>query len=106
MFKSMCVRDLRVYAEPLGGEVLHYRDASKLRADAVVMLTDGRWGAVEVELDVLGSDPAAARLLKLRDKVDTEQMGEPSFLAILTLAGEAYQRRDGVFVIPIGTLGP
>lgn len=106
MFKSMCARDLRVYTEALDGEVLHYRDASRLRADAVILLPDGRWGALAAELDVLGSEPAAARLLKLRDKVDTEQMGEPSFLAILTLSGAAYRRRDGVLVIPLAVLGP
>lgn len=106
LFKSMCVRDLRVYADPLGGQVLHYRDSSRLKTDAVIILNDGRWGACEIELDVLDSEPAAARLLKLRDKVDTEHTGEPSFLAVLTLSGRAYQRRDGVHVIPVAALGP
>ena len=106
LFKSMCVRDLRIYAGRLDGEVLHYRDASRLKADAVILLNDGRWGAVEIVLDVLGNDPAASRLLKLRDKVSPEQAGDPSFLMILTLSGEAYRRKDGICVVPIGCLGP
>lgn len=106
LFKSMCVRDLRVYADVLDGEVLHYRDASKLKTDAVILLHDGRWGAVEIVLDLLGNDPAVTRLLKLRDKVDTEAAGEPAFLMVLTLSGEAYRRKDGVYVVPVGCLGP
>ena len=104
LFKCACLRDLRVYAGCLDGEVLHYRDASGLKADAVVMLPDGRWAACEMALDVLGSEPAAARLLKLRDKVDTGELGLPSFLAVLTLSGEAHVRKDGVMVIPISVL--
>lgn len=106
LFKSTCARDLRTYAGLLDGQLLHYRDARRLKADSVVILPDGRWAAFEMELDVLASEPAVSRLLKLRDKVDTEQMGEPSFLAVLTLSGSAYRRRDGVHVIPISVLGP
>lgn len=105
LFKSMCVRDLRVYAGVLDGTVLHYRDASKLKADAVILLNDGRWGAIEIVLDVLGNDPAASRLLKLRDKIHTGEAGEPSFLMILTLSGEAYRRADGIYVVPVACLG-
>jgi hypothetical protein len=49
-------------------------------------------------------DDAAANLRKLRDKVDTENMNAPSFLAVVTGTGFAYTRDDGVHVIPIGCL--
>ena len=35
LFESMCVRDLRVFAESLDGTVYHYRDKSGLECDAV-----------------------------------------------------------------------
>ena len=104
LFESLCVRDLRVYAEALRGEVRHYRDSSGLEADAVIHLRDGRWAAVEVKLASEESiEEAAAHLRLLADKVRSR---EPEFLMVLTATGVAYRREDGVFVVPLGCLEP
>ncbi len=104
LFESLCDRDLRVYAEAIDGQVFHYRDASGLEADAVICLNDGRWAAVEVKLGSKEIEEAAAHLLKLKDRVNTEKMREPSFLMILTGTEIAYRREDGIYVVPIGCL--
>lgn len=104
LFESLCARDLRVYAEAIDGQVFHYRDSSDLEADAVVCLNDGRWAAIEVKLGSREIEEAAAHLLRLREKIDTDKMSEPSFLMILTGTEFAYRREDGVFVVPIDCL--
>lgn len=106
LFESLCVRDLRAYASALRGEVYHYRDKTGLEADAVVVLSDGRWGAVEVKLGQKQIDEGAAHLLKLAERIDTAKEGAPSFLMVLTGQQAAYRRDDGVLVVPITTLAP
>lgn len=105
-FESMCLRDLRVYAGPLGGRVGFFTTSNDFEIDLVVELDDGRWGAFEVKTGSMGHDRAARNLLKLADKVDTSITGEPSFLAVLTGTGIGYTREDGVHIVPIGCLGP
>ncbi|MCF0201709.1 MAG: ATP-binding protein [Bacteroidales bacterium] len=105
-FETLCVRDLRVYADALDGTVYHYRDKNELECDAVLHLRNGKYGLIEVKLggDELINEGAAS-LLKLADKIDTERMKKPSFLMVLTGIGEyAYCREDGVLVVPIGAL--
>ena len=104
LFESLCVRDLRIYADAADGDVFHYRDKSGLEADAVVQLRDGRWGAIEVKMGASKIDEAAKNLIELRNKVDTVKMQEPSFLMVLTAAAVGYTRPDGVHVVPIGCL--
>lgn len=104
LFESLCDRDMRIYAEANDGEVFHYRDKSGLEADAVIVLADGRWAAVEVKLGSKEIEEAAKHLIMLKNKVNTDKMKEPSFLMILTGTEIAYQRSDGVFVVPIGCL--
>jgi predicted AAA+ superfamily ATPase len=106
LFESLAVRDLRVYSQPLGAELFHYRDNKGLEIDVIISLADGRWAAIEVKLGTAWIDDAAGHLLQLVEKVDAEKIGKPTFLAVLTSTGSAYQRRDGVLVLPIGTLGP
>lgn len=106
LFESLVVRDLRVYAQARDGDVLHYRDDSGLEVDAVVRTRDHRWAAFEVKLGAHRIDEGAANLIRFRDRVDTERMQEPGALAVITGTGYAYQRPDGVSVIPIGHLGP
>lgn len=106
LFESMAVRDLRVYAQTLKGEVFHYRDATGLEADAVIVLRDGRWGLVEVKLGASLVDEGAANLLKLAGRIDRDAMGAPSFLLVITPAHYAYRRPDGVYVVPLGCLKP
>ena len=106
IFENLCIRDLRVYADSLDGQIYHYRDKSGLECDAVIHLRNGDYGLIEIKL---GGDKlieeGAKSLLKLSDKIDTTKMKKPSFLMILCgVAPFAYQRKDGVFVVPIGCL--
>ena len=107
-FESIAVRDLRVYADALVGEVFHYRDSSGLECDAVLHLRDGRYALTEIKLG--GADnieKAAFSLKELSNKIDSDKMKLPSFLMVLTGIGQyAYQRKDGVYVVPIGCLKP
>jgi predicted AAA+ superfamily ATPase len=104
LFESLCIRDLRVYAQAIDGEVFHYRDKSGLEADAIVHLKDGRWGAIEVKMGAKEIETAAENLKTLREKVNVDKMREPSFLMVLTAAELAYRRADGVYIVPIGCL--
>lgn len=106
-FETLCVRDLRVYADALDGEVHHYRDKSGLECDAVLHLRNGKYGLIEIKLGGDELISAGAETLKeLSDKIDTTKMKAPSFLMVLTGTGDfAYRREeDGVFVVPIGCL--
>lgn len=105
-FETMCVRDLRVYAESIDGQVYHYRDKSGLECDTVIHLRNGSFGLIEIKL---GGDKlieeGAETLKAFRDKIDTTKMKTPSFLMVLTGTGRyAYKREDGVYVVPIGCL--
>lgn len=105
-FETLCMRDLRVYAEALNGKVFHYRDKNNLECDAVVHLRNGEYGLIEIKLG--GDDlihEGVKTLTELADKLDTNKMKKPSFLMILTAVGEyAYQREDGIYIVPITTL--
>lgn len=107
MVETLCVRDLRVYADAIGGTVYHYRDKSGLECDAVIHLKNGKYGLVEIKL---GGDrlieEGAVNLRRLADKIDTSKMLPPSFLMVLTGVGQyAYRRpHDGVLVVPVGSL--
>ena len=109
LFETLAIRDLRVYADALMGEVRHYHDASGLECDAVVYLRDGSYGLVEIKI---GGQPlidkGAATLVKLAGKIDTGKMPKPSFLMVLTAVGDCAYRRseDDVFVCPVGSLKP
>jgi hypothetical protein len=104
LFESLCTRDLRVYAQAADGVVFHYRDKSELESDLVIKLHDGRWAAIEVKLGMKQIEEAAANLIKLSQRIDTEKMNQPSFLMVLTGGQVAYKRSDGVLVVPIGCL--
>lgn len=105
-FEALCVRDLRVFAEALNGQVYHFRDKNGLECDAVVHLRDGRYGLVEVKLGGERlTEEGAKNLLTLSRKIDTDKMPAPSFLMVLTATGNfAYRRKDDVYVVPIGCL--
>lgn len=103
-FESMVTRDLRVYLEPIHGEVFHYRDNTDLEVDCILKLDDGRWAAVEVKVGGNKIDEAAANLLKFSDRIDTEHMKKPSFLMVIYGGQFAYKRPDGVYVAPVGCL--
>lgn len=105
-FETLCVRDLRVFADALDGEVFHYRDKNGLECDAVIHLRNGLYGLIEIKL---GGDKnieeGANTLKKLSSKIDTTKMKSPSFLMVLTAVGKyAYCREDGIYIVPIGCL--
>ncbi len=93
-----------MYSEVADGRVLQYRDNTGLEVDAIVETGDGRWAAFEIKLGPAQADEAAESLLRLAERVDTERMGRPVMLGVIT--GYGYTRPDGVAVIPIGALGP
>ncbi len=106
LFETLCIRDLRVYAQALDGDVYHYRDSNGLECDAVVHLRNGKYGFIEIKL---GGDrlieEGCATLNKLEKILDYTKMNTPSFKMILTAVGEyAYRRADGIYVVPISTL--
>lgn len=107
-FEDMAVRDLQIYADYLGGEVRHYRDNAGLECDAVIHLEDGQWGAVEIKLggdDLIES--GARSLSTLRDKIiEKSDEQAPTFMMVLTAVGGLYQRKDGIWVVPINMLKP
>lgn len=106
LFETMAIRDLRVYADALNGQVYHYRDRNGLECDAVVHLRNGNYGLIEIKL---GGDSliesGAETLKKLASRIDTDKMPAPSFLMVLTGIGPySYQREDGILVVPITSL--
>ena len=106
LFETLCIRDLRIYADSLGGEVYHYRDKDGQECDAVIHLRNGKYGLIEIKLggDTL-IEEGARNLKAMEAKIDTDKMNTPSFLMVLTGVGNyAYRRKDGVFVVPIGSL--
>ena len=106
IFETLCIRDLRVFADALDGQVYHYRDKDGQECDAVIHLRNGQYGLIEIKP---GGDKlieeGAQSLKKMESKIDTDKMKAPSFLMVLTgVGGYAYRRKDGVCVVPIGCL--
>lgn len=106
LFETLAVRDLRIYADALDGQVYHYRDKNGLECDAVLHLRNGNFGLIEIKIGGDSLIEAGANTLKkLAEKIDTTKMKSPSFLMVLTGVGQyAYRRKDGVYVVPIGSL--
>ena len=108
-FETMAVRDLRVYADALDGNVFHFRNANGLECDSVLHRRDGSYGLIEIKLGGQTLiEKGASTLNELARNINTDKMKSPSFLMVLTAVGEySYQRpQDGVWVVPIGTLMP
>ena len=106
MFETLAVRDLRVYAEALGGLVYHYRDKDGQECDAVIHLRNGKYGLIEIKLggDIF-IEEGVKSLKAMASKIDIEKMNAPSFLMVLTGVGDyAYRRKDGIYIVPIGCL--
>ena len=105
LFESMVIRDLRVYCDTINAKVYKYRDSKKREADAVIVFDDGTWALIEVKLggqkDI---ESAANKLIEIAKDVDEEKTGSMSFLMVITKDSLAYQRPDGVYVVPLGCL--
>lgn len=106
LFETLCIRDLRVFADALNGEVYHCRDKDGQECDAVIHLRNGKYGLIEIKL---GGDKlieeGVKNLKSMAAKIDIDKMNAPSFLMVLTGIGDyAYHRKDDVCVVPIGCL--
>jgi predicted AAA+ superfamily ATPase len=106
MFENLCLRDILVYAENIGGTVLHYRDNSGLEVDAIVEMPDGAWSAFEIKLGEHQVEDAATTLCRLRDKMVSSGAAQPKCLCVITGGGFGRKRDDGVYVVPINALKP
>ena len=103
LFEALVAHDLRVYAEAEDASLYHYRERDgRLEVDLVVERPDGNWAAFEVKLGAAGEDAAATSLLRLAERVERE----PAALVVVTTGEYAYRREDGVYVVPLGALGP
>ncbi|MGN0928497.1 MAG: ATP-binding protein [Succinivibrio sp.] len=106
LFENLVVRDLRIYADAIDGKVYHYRDNLNLECDAVVQLRNGKYGLIEVKLggEKLISEGIKS-LNKLEEKLDTTKMKAPAFKMVITGVGKfAYKNKDGILIVPIGSL--
>jgi predicted AAA+ superfamily ATPase len=104
LFESLCIRDLRIYAEALDGSVYHYRDQLNFEVDAIIQLKDERWAAVEIKMGAGEIEKAADNLIKFSNNIDTEKIPAPSFLMVLTGTEHAFQMKNGVWIVPVGCL--
>lgn len=106
LFEVLCERDLKIYAEAFGASLYHYQDYKNREIDAVIELADGSWCAFEIKLGANQIDQTAENLLKIHGEIQREGRGTaPSVLCVICgLSNAAYQRADGVFVVPITTL--
>ena len=105
IFEDMAVRDLKIYADKIGGEVYHYRDRNGLESDAIIHLENGKWAAFEIKLcDSERIEEGANNLLRLSNLIDEQKMKKPEFLMVITATKYAYQREDGVWVVPLACL--
>ena len=108
-FETLAIRDLRTYAEALGGSLLHYLDKSGLECDAVMRLENGSYGLIEIKTGGESLIEKGVKTLNaLSAKIDTKRMPPPSFRMVLVADGDfAYRRKeDGIIVCPIGCLRP
>ena len=108
LFEALCERDLRIYAESFGAQLYHYQDYKNQEIDAVVELPDGRWCAFEIKLGANQIDAAAENLLTIKKQFEADPKGKtPAVLCVLCgMANAAYQRPDGVFVVPVTAMKP
>lgn len=108
LFEALCERDLRIYAESFGAHLYHYQDYKNQEIDAVIELPDGQWCAFEIKLGANQIESAAANLLQIKKQISQDPKGKPpAVLCVLCgMANAAYQRPDGVFVVPITALKP
>ena len=107
LFEALCERDLKIYAEAFGASLYHYQDYQNREMDAVIVRPDGEWCGIEIKLGANQIEEAAKNLLKIKQKILEEKNGKPpkSLCVICGLSNAAYQREDGIFVLPLTALG-
>lgn len=106
LFECLCMRDLKIYTQNIGGSLYFYRDETGFEVDAIIRSISGQWGAIEIKLGAGQIDKAAENLIKFKSKVDESLCGAPNFLMVLTASNYSYKRKDGVYVVSLGSLKP
>ena len=108
MFEALCERDLKIYSESFGATLSHYQDYNNREMDAVITLPDGSWCGFEIKLGANQIDTAAENLLKIKKEIVSEdEHAAPKILCIICgMTNAAYQRKDGIYVVPITALAP
>lgn len=104
LFEALCEHDLKIYAESNEGALFHFRDDRGNEIDAVVEMPDGKWGAFEIKLGANQIDAAAKELLRIQAIMEKEATAPSVLCVICGMSNMAYQRKDGVFVVPITAL--
>lgn len=111
IFECLCIRDLKIYSQSLGGKISYYRDRYGLESDAVLHLDDGRYALIEFKLGSREIEEGAKHLLNIRELIQVHNMSEkqvplrePDLMMIITGGQMAYTRQDGVKVIPVACL--
>ena len=105
LFEALCERDLKIYAESFGAALYHYQDYAGNEIDAIIELPDGSWCGIEIKLGANKIEDAAETLIHIRDEIVKDGGKAPSALIVLCgLSNAAYQRPDGVYVVPLTTL--
>ena len=104
IYECMCIRDLKIYSQALGGKLSYYHDRYGLEADAVLHLDDGRYALIECKLGSKDIEKSAEHLLELKTLIEKTPLKAPDMLIVLTGGELAYTRPDGVKIIPLGCL--
>lgn len=105
LFEALCERDLKIYAETFGAGLYHYQDYNNNEMDAVIEMPNGEWCGFEIKLGANQIEAAAENLIRIRNDIKNNGGKEPSSLCVICgLSNAAYQRPDGVFVVPITAL--
>lgn len=106
LFESLCERDLKIYAESIDAHVYHYQDYKNREIDTIIELNDGRWCAMEIKLGANQIESAAENLKKIYEKMekDPKSILPSAMIIVCGLSNDAYQREDGIYVVPLTAL--
>lgn len=105
LFEALVERDLSIYAQAFNAKLFHYQDYKNNEIDAVIELENGDWCAFEIKLGAKKIDEGAKNLIKVRDDIVKNGGKAPKIMCVICgLSNAAYQREDGVFVVPITAL--
>lgn len=106
LFESLCERDLKIYAESIDAHVYHYQDYKNREIDTVIELNDGRWCAIEIKLGANQIESAAENLKKIYEEMekDPKSILPSAMIIVCGLSNAAYQREDGIYVVPLTAL--
>ena len=104
LFENLVDRDLKIYADSMGGFLRHYRDRYGLECDQVIHFDNGEYALIQTKLGTKKIKEAAEKLIKLRDKIRANDKKEPRFLMVVTGSDIAYTTKEGVLIVPVGCL--